>query len=181
MQKAPQLCYYGFSSDLMTKPHHFCSLPTHMLLKPPLPHCCCLTPIWTRAIPSSFLFLFLLTRPPPQICLIDPLEQFQNSCLIFSLFLCLKEAMAAHSSSDRVRTLDIYCEALWHLASTPLQFQLTSPLTLATCAFFGSMGHRAFAQFSLAGVPIPLPLELTYSYTTIFILFHLHTEAFCFF
>ena len=42
------------------------------------------------------------------------------------------------------------------------------------------MCRRAFAQFSLAGVPIPLPLELAYSYSAIFILFqaHLHTEAF---
>ena len=90
--------------------------------------------------------------------------------------------MAARGSLDSIRILDMYCEALWHLASTPLQFQLTSPLTPVTHAFFGLMCHRAFAQFSLVGVSIPLPLELAYSYSAIFILFqsHLHTEAFFF-
>ena len=85
--------------------------------------------------------------------------------------------MAAHGSLDSITILDMYCEALWHLASTPLQFQLTSPLTPVTLAFFGLMCHRAFAQFSLAGVPIPLPLELAYSYSAIFILFQKALQA----
>ena len=57
VQKAPRLCYYAFSSDLMTKSHHFCSLPSYMLLKPPLPHCCCLVPIFSSLNKSNTVLI----------------------------------------------------------------------------------------------------------------------------
>ena len=67
VQKAPRLCYYAFSSDLMTQSHHFCSLPSYMLLKPPLPHCCCLVPIFSSLNKSNTVLipLSLSAQPAP--------------------------------------------------------------------------------------------------------------------
>ena len=67
--------------------------------------------------------------------------------------------MAAHGSLDSIRILDMYREALWHLASTPLQFQLTSPLTPVTRVLFGLVCHRAFARSLWLEYPSLFPLN----------------------
>ena len=125
MQKAPQLCYYGFSSDLMTKPHHFCSLPTYMLLKPPLPHCCCLAPIFSSLNKSNtiLILLSLSSQPAPDLSDWSPWAISKFLPHLFTLPL-LK---IGHCCPWLFRQ----CQNPWDILWSPLAFDLNTSLVSA--------------------------------------------------